>query len=130
MANAKDAAEATPPIKTIWNFSIIMLIIVITAVLLLLRVVAHRARLQSKNFGYEQALKARQDLLAIVAHDLRNPINSIALSSSVLTKVLEGSNPNLGFVVQNLGVIHRSAFRMNRLIEDLLTSTSIEAGQL
>ena len=130
LATEIDLDEAKAPIRTIWTLSGIMLVIVIAAVILLVRVVAHRAQLQAKNFGYEQALKARQDLLAIVAHDLRNPINSIALSSSVLTKVLEGSNPNLGFVVQNLGVIHRSAFRMNRLIEDLLTSTSIEAGQL
>jgi signal transduction histidine kinase len=125
-----DLTEAEAPIKTIHNLSLIMLAIVITAVTLLVRVVGHRGKLQAKNFGYEQALKARQDLLAIVAHDLRNPINAIGLSSSVLTKILEEPNPDLGFVTRNLGVIHRSAFRMNRLIEDLLTSTKIEAGQL
>jgi signal transduction histidine kinase len=130
LATEMAVSEAKAPIKTIWTLSIIMLIIVITTVFLLVRVVGHRAQLQTQNFGYEQALQARQDLLAIVAHDLRNPINSIALSSSVLTKALEGNDPNLGFVAQNLGVIHRSAFRMNRLIEDLLTSTRIEAGQL
>jgi len=130
MATEMDASEAKAPIRTIWNLSIIMLVIVIATVLLLVRVVAHRAELQTKNFGYEQALKARQDLLAIVAHDLRNPINSIALSSSVLAKTLGEDNPDIGFVVKNLGVIHRSAYRMNHLIEDLLTSTRIEAGQL
>jgi signal transduction histidine kinase len=130
LATEMNVSEAKAPIRTIWNLSIIMLVIVIATVLLLVRVVAHRAELQAKNFGYEQALKARQDLLAIVAHDLRNPINSIALSSSVLAKTLGEANPDLGFVVKNLGVIHRSAYRMNRLIEDLLTSTRIEAGQL
>jgi signal transduction histidine kinase len=122
--------EANSPVRTIWKLSTAMLLIVIIAVILLVRVVTHRAQLQAKNFGYEQALKARQDVLAIVAHDLRNPINSIALSSSVLTKALEGPNPDIGFVTQNLGVIQRSAHRMNRLIEDLLTSTRIESGQL
>src|SRR5205807_794941 len=104
--------------------------VVIATIFLLMRVEAHRAQLQNQTFGYEQALQARQDLLAIVAHDLRNPINSIALSSSVLTQALEAPNPDVGFLVKNLGVIHRSAYRMNRLIEDLLTSTRIEAGQL
>ena len=130
LATEMDLSEANAPIRTIWYLSLIMLVIVIATVLLLVRVVAHRARLQTKNFGYEQALKARQDLLAIVAHDLRNPINSIALSSAVLTKTLSEDNPDIGFVVKNLGVIHRSAYRMNRLIEDLLTSTRIETGQL
>jgi two-component system, chemotaxis family, sensor kinase Cph1 len=125
-----DVSEAKAPIRTIWNLSIIMLVIVIATVLLLVRVVAHRAELETKNFGYAQALKARQDLLAIVAHDLRNPINSVALSCSVLTKTLDEPDPDLAFVVKNLGAIHRSAYRMNRLIEDLLTSTRIEAGQL
>jgi signal transduction histidine kinase len=44
--------------------------------------------------------------------------------------MVQTDNPDVPFIVQNLGTIHRSAFRMNRLIEDLLTSTRIEAGQL
>jgi signal transduction histidine kinase len=130
VATEMDLTEAKAPIKTIWTLSMIMLIILIATVLLLVRVATHRAKLQSKNFAYQEALKARQDLLAIVAHDLRNPINSIALSSSILTKTVASPDPDLGFVTRNLGVIHRSAYRMNRLIEDLLTSTRIEAGQL
>ena len=130
MATEMELSEATAPIKTIWTLSAIMFMIVIATVFLLMRVVAHRAQLQNKTFGYEQALNARQELLAIVAHDLRNPINSIALSSSILTKALGEPDPDVGLVVKNLGAIHRSAYRMNRLIEDLLTSTRIEAGQL
>jgi signal transduction histidine kinase len=130
LATEMDVSEAKAPIRTIWSLSAVMLVIVIATVLLLMRVVANRAQLQAKNFGYEQALKARQDLLAIVAHDLRNPINSIALSSSILGKMLGEPSPDLSFVAKNLEVIHRSAYRMNRLIEDLLTSTRIEAGQL
>jgi signal transduction histidine kinase len=130
LATEIELSEAKAPIATIWHLSMIMLAIIVATVFLLVRVATHRAELQNKTFGYEQALKARQDLLAIVAHDLRNPINSIALSSSVLTKTLNDTDPDLGFVAKNLGVIHRSAYRMNRLIEDLLTSTRIEARQL
>jgi signal transduction histidine kinase len=130
LATEMDVSEANAPMATIWNLSVIMLGIVFSAVVLLLRAVAHRARLQTINFGYEQALKARQDVLAVIAHDLRNPINSIALSSSVLAKMVETPSTDTSFIVRNLDVIHRSAFRMNRLIEDLLVSTGIEAGML
>jgi signal transduction histidine kinase len=130
LAAEMEVSEAYAPIRPIRMLSLVMIVVVTTAVILLMRVMAHRARLQATNFGYQQALKARQDLLAIVAHDLKNPINSVALSSSVLVKMLEAPSPDIRFVVQNLGIIHRSAFRMNRLIEDLLVSTRIETGQL
>ena len=130
LATEMDKNEATAPIDTIWNLSWIMFGIIAVAVFLLIRVVAHRGRLLATNFGYQQALRARQDVLAIVAHDLKNPINSIALSSSVLSRILEEPNPDLTFAARNLGGIHRAAFRMSRLIEDLLLSARIDAGQL
>jgi signal transduction histidine kinase len=129
LAAEMEVSEAYAPIRTIRMLSLVMIAVVTTAVILLMRVMSHRARLQATNFGYQEALRARQDLLAIVAHDLKNPISSVALSSSVLVKMLESPKPDIGFIVQNLGVIHRSAFRMNRLIEDLLVSGRIEAGQ-
>jgi signal transduction histidine kinase len=72
------------------------------------------------------ALLARDRVLGIVAHDLRNPLNTITMSVQLL---LNGVVPEAARERQ-LSVILRSAEWMNRLIQDLLDVTRIEANQL
>ena len=76
----------------------------------------------------ERAICARDEVLGLVAHDLRNPLNSINLSAQVLERRFskEGAGENKK-TAEN---IRSSAQRANRLIEDLLDVTRIEAGQL
>ncbi|MGI8507968.1 MAG: ATP-binding response regulator [Gemmatimonadaceae bacterium] len=78
----------------------------------------------------QQATRARDDILAVVSHDLRNPIHTIQLSASFLLEALAdpaGAEPPL---VQQLNVIRRAALRGNALIQDLLDVTRIETGRL
>ena len=75
----------------------------------------------------ERALAAREDVLRIVAHDLRNPLNTIIMQSSLLER--EGPEPERRDPKPRL-VLQRSAKRMNLLIQDLLDVSAIEAGQL
>jgi signal transduction histidine kinase len=80
---------------------------------------------------YEQAqsaIRARQDVLAIVSHDLKNPLGAILMTAECLTEESPTDDP----VARKRGihVIQRSAQRMNRLIADLLDVASIEAGHL
>jgi signal transduction histidine kinase len=75
-----------------------------------------------------QATRAREDLLAIVSHDLQSPLSVILLNLASLLRPRhdEDSRPS-----QNqLATMQRSANRMCRLIEDLLATASIEAGRL
>lgn len=74
----------------------------------------------------EGAVRTRDTVLGIVAHDLRNPLSAILTSSSFLMDV---PLPEEGRA-QQLQVIHRSAERMNRLIQDLLDVARIESGGL
>jgi signal transduction histidine kinase len=69
---------------------------------------------------------ARKDVLEIVAHDLRNPLNTIAMTTQLLTDV-PGSEEQQR---QRLLVIQRAGERMKRLINDLLSVSIIEAGRL
>jgi signal transduction histidine kinase len=81
---------------------------------------------------YESAQKAtrmRDDLLAMVSHDLKNPLGSILMTSSSLLK-LTGNADRRKASRKHLELIKRAALRMNRLIEDLLDVASIEGGQL
>jgi K+-sensing histidine kinase KdpD len=76
-----------------------------------------------------QAIRSRDDLLNIVSHDLRAPLTII---SGYVKMFLQ--NPRSGEHItcdaKHMEAIERSAEQMNRLIEDLLATGSIEAKQL
>lgn len=70
----------------------------------------------------EQAIAMRDDVLAVVSHDLRTPLGTIMMQA----ETLEGSEERV-----RLGqTIVRAAQRMNRLIGDLLDASAINAGRL
>ena len=73
----------------------------------------------------QQALRAREEVLAIVSHDLRNPLNAITLGASLL-QTSESISPEDR---EQLDIIGLSASRMSRLIEDLLDVTRLEGGK-
>ena len=74
----------------------------------------------------ERALRVRDEVLGIVSHDLRNPLNTILLSSTLVLEEELGEEQR----VKQLEIIKRSAERMNRLIQDLLDVARMEAGKL
>jgi signal transduction histidine kinase len=74
----------------------------------------------------QDASKLRDEVLAIVSHDLRTPLSSIDLSTTML---LDRHGDDLRSRKQ-LGLVRRSIDRMNHLIRDLLDMASIEAGKL
>jgi PAS domain S-box-containing protein len=74
-----------------------------------------------------EASTARDRVMGIVAHDLRNPLAAILLQASVLRR--RGAEPDRR-TRQPVELIERSARRMSRLIRDLLDMASIEAGTL
>jgi signal transduction histidine kinase len=79
---------------------------------------------------YEQALQegqARTDLLAVVSHDLRSPLNAILLSTALL---LESPPTTDDERVRRLESIHRSAARMGRIVADLMDLAGSRAGHL
>ena len=69
----------------------------------------------------------RDQVLGVVAHDLRNPLSTILMQTSALRR----QGPAIERRSQKpLEVVHRGATRMNRLIQDLLDVARMEAGQL
>ena len=77
----------------------------------------------------QQAVRVREQILAIVSHDLRNPVATILLATAILGRPEEPGEPRED-LSQSLGRIQRAAERMLRLIDDLLDFASIEAGSL
>jgi signal transduction histidine kinase len=73
------------------------------------------------------ATQLRDQVLGVVAHDLRNPLSAILLQVGALRR--QGSEPERRSPKPRV-VIHDAATRMNRLIQDLLDVARMESGQL
>ena len=71
------------------------------------------------------ASRARDEMVTVVSHDLRNPLNVITMSLALVRR--EQLGPNLQRVVDR---VERSANQMLRLINDLLDVARIENGTL
>jgi signal transduction histidine kinase/ActR/RegA family two-component response regulator len=71
-----------------------------------------------------RAIDSRDAVLAVVAHDLQNPLNVIALASNALLSRSMDSHSR-----RASEKIARSAQRMGRLIRDLLEINAIETGR-
>jgi PAS domain S-box-containing protein len=74
------------------------------------------------------ALRAREQILGIVSHDLRNPLNSIVLAGQLLKSAAE--NDALAALRRPVDIILRSSDQMARMISDLLDLASLSAGRL
>jgi signal transduction histidine kinase len=70
----------------------------------------------------ERAIGMRDDVLAIVSHDLRTPLGNIVLQAEAMAADPAMHKPAM--------VITHAAQRMNRLIGDLLDASAINAGHL
>jgi len=73
-----------------------------------------------------EAVRSRDLLLGTVAHDLRDPLNTILMSVQLL---LDDRLPEEK-KQQQLQIINRSVARMNRLVEDLLDVSRIRSGRM
>ena len=76
----------------------------------------------------QNALRAREDLLAVVAHDLRSPLGAVLMGARLIDRFAEGGEPAARIKKANAGVV-RAVNRMSRLVEDLLDLARLGAGQ-
>jgi signal transduction histidine kinase len=90
-------------------------------------------RILSRAYGQEatareaahKALAARDELMGVVAHDLRNPLGAIALKAALLRKRSESERTR-----EEAESIANIARRMESLIRTMLDVATIEAGKL
>jgi PAS domain S-box-containing protein len=74
----------------------------------------------------QQATRARDQMLGVVAHDLRNPLGTILMASELLEDVVLHDMA----ARDQVAMVRRAGQRMNRLIQDLLDVKRIEHGRL
>jgi PAS domain S-box-containing protein len=76
----------------------------------------------------QRAIRARDDLLTFVSHDLRNPLTGIHLTTELLLRGAPGEERRKGWA--QLDRVRRSVVQMQRMIDDLLDVASVDAGRL
>jgi signal transduction histidine kinase len=79
-----------------------------------------------KTVELAEANQFKTDLLAIAAHDLKNPLQSIMGFATLARECID--NPSL--VIQHLDAVERASNRMLKLILDLLDAAVIDSGKL
>lgn len=73
-----------------------------------------------------ESARSRDEMLALVAHDLRNPLNVIKMGAELM---LERLPTDEGFQRRWLGATIMAADRMNQILNDLVEVSRLEAGQ-
>lgn len=90
---------------------------------------AQRAALSIENARLfadaQRAVRLRDEVLAVVAHDLKNPLSTISLTANVLRQFEQLDRAKLEEVTDR---IHRSVDNMVSLIADLLDFAGIQSG--
>jgi signal transduction histidine kinase len=94
---------------------------------ILLRARSLSLALQQRAEEAETAAQTRDEVLAVVAHDLRNPLNLVLTSGSFLLDTVDGLDVRAR---EQLQMVKRAAGQMNRLIQDLLEVAGMEAGNI
>ena len=78
--------------------------------------------------GEQRAVRARDDLLAVVSHDLRGPLSGVLLQTEVMLHAKGAADqPNDDVLRGGAERIRRLAAHMKALTDDLLDLASIEA---
>jgi signal transduction histidine kinase len=76
----------------------------------------------------ESALRAREEQLAVVAHDLRNPLSTVLLAASQIENLAASSSTGERSAKAARSIV-RAVGRMTRLVGDLLDVAKLDAGQ-
>lgn len=71
----------------------------------------------------EQAVRARDEVLAVVSHDLRTPLNNIRLAAALM-------RDDPGSAVHHFAIVQRAVQRAESLINDLVDAATIRAHGL
>jgi PAS domain S-box-containing protein len=94
----------------------------VVGVVLIFRDITERRRAER---ALEEAERRKDEFLAVMAHELRNPLSAIGMAAHLLPRA--GSEAERSW---SLGVIGHQVKTLNRLIEDLLDVSRISEGKI
>jgi PAS domain S-box-containing protein len=74
-----------------------------------------------------RAVRTREDLLATVSHDLRNPLSTVTMAATQIERFADATEPGVR-TKKAVKAILSAVDRMDRLVRDLLDLARLEAG--
>lgn len=86
--------------------------------------------LEDQNRRLRQYDNAKSTFLTTVAHEIKNPLNSISLHARDTSELLEEEPLDFSLMQKNLRTIEQSVMRIDRIVLDLMDTVSIEQGRL
>lgn len=90
----------------------------------------HARRLAASVAREKEAVRTRDELIAVVSHDLRGPLMVILLDATHLLKQQLAAGEAMTPLRRKLERIRTSVDRMVHLVDQLLSASQLEAGQL
>jgi signal transduction histidine kinase len=129
LATEMDVREAFAPFRRVRELILFTLFLITGVSVALMLILRHRRRLLASNEAFQHAVQARDDMMAMVSHDLKNPINAMVLRSHIMIHMLD-SDAKKEDIKRNLELQQRTARHMTQLIGDLTDFARIQAGRL
>ena len=124
---ARDSRRDLQYRVALWGIPIAALILIIGLTLTAWREIRRASHIFATALNdAEQANQTKTNFLAVISHELRNPLNSILLWCNALLS----SGTLEGRIEQGMSAIFRAAKAQAQLIEDLLDISRIESGQM
>lgn len=78
----------------------------------------------------QEAVRAREELVAVVSHDLRNPMTVISMLCGMMQKAFSSDGAHTSRRISTaIDTMQQATARMNTLLEDLLDTSKIDAGR-
>jgi signal transduction histidine kinase len=94
------------------------------------RSAGERARLIREQAEVDAALRARDELVATISHDLKSPLTSIRAQAQLLMRRMSaGHLPTPEDLLERLSRIEQTTIQATSLIDELLEVSRMEAGQ-
>ncbi len=87
----------------------------------------HVAALGEAEHELRQADRRKDEFLAMLAHELRNPLAPIRTSTDLLPRIIPPGNEK---VDSTLGIVKRQVAQLSRLVDDLLDVSRITRGRI
>jgi PAS domain S-box-containing protein len=80
----------------------------------------------------EKAVRDRDDMLGLVSHDLRNPVNAVKMLAAAVLRIPSDVHATKlpPSAAEHASVMLQAATQMDTLIQDLLDVTRLESGKL
>lgn len=93
----------------------------------LLQMLADTTAMVLDRLSLNATLRSQEEMLRVVTHDMRNPLNTMSMAAALLGQTKEPGEL-ADRVRKHAATIRRASSRMDRLITDLADSAAIEAG--